>query len=162
MLCPIKVIEVDLSQPVQTVPDLFGYRAVHALIRWGEVPVGWVEVPIENGHCQATTIVNRATEWFGEKILKTQLVQQLNDASPTEPTVYPLVTVAVCTRDRPDDLAICLAGLVKLTASPLEILVIDNAPSDDRSQTLVTQLMAQHPHIRYVREPRPGLDWARK
>jgi O-antigen biosynthesis protein len=40
----------------------------------------------------------------------------------------------------------------------MEVLVVDNAPSDDSTERLVRE---RYPAVRYVREPRPGLDWAR-
>ncbi len=66
------------------------------------------------------------------------------------------VTVAVCTRDRPEDLQRCLAALGHLATKPAEVLVVDNASRDDR-----TRRVAQDLGVRYVREPRAGLDWAR-
>ena len=42
----------------------------------------------------------------------------------------------------------------------LRILVVDNAPSDDRTRRLVSEL-ARTREIDYVTEPRPGLSWAR-
>ena len=41
----------------------------------------------------------------------------------------PLVTVAVCTRDRADDLARCLDALCRLDYPTLDFLVVDNAPA---------------------------------
>jgi glycosyltransferase involved in cell wall biosynthesis len=71
--------------------------------------------------------------------------------------------VAVCTRARPGLLASCLSSVLSLRAdSPVgarhfEILVVDNDPPDDATQRLVEGL----PGVRYVREARPGLDFAR-
>ena len=42
-------------------------------------------------------------------------------------------------------------------SGPPEILVVDNAPSDDRTRDLADRW----PEVRYVREPRPGLNFAR-
>jgi glycosyltransferase involved in cell wall biosynthesis len=67
------------------------------------------------------------------------------------------LTVAVCTRDRPEDLERCLRAVDDLTVDVAEVLVIDNAPPDDRTREVV----ARHPRARYVREPRRGLSWAR-
>ena len=67
------------------------------------------------------------------------------------------MTVAVCTRDRPESLAECLASLEGLKYPALDLLVVDNAPSSDATQRVV----ARHPRLRYICEPRPGLDWAR-
>jgi glycosyltransferase involved in cell wall biosynthesis len=40
----------------------------------------------------------------------------------------------------------------------MEVIVVDNAPSGDETQRLVTK---GYPHFLYYREDRPGLDWAR-
>lgn len=69
------------------------------------------------------------------------------------------VTVAVCTRDRAAQLGTCLESLTALEYPPelLDVLVVDNAPSNERTKEVV----AQYPSVRYVCEPRPGLDRAR-
>lgn len=66
------------------------------------------------------------------------------------------VSVVICTRDRPDDIAVCLASLPMQTRRPDEIVVVDNAPRDDRTRDAALNAGAT-----YVREPRPGLDIAR-
>ena len=80
-------------------------------------------------------------------------------AHPAGAAPLPRVTVAVCSRDRSADLARCLDSLRRLDVHglDLELLVIDNAPSTSATEELVRR----HPEVRYVREPRPGLDWAR-
>jgi O-antigen biosynthesis protein len=69
----------------------------------------------------------------------------------------PRVTVAVCTRDRAEDLRRCLESLARLDYPALDLLVIDNAPATDATERAVRDFAA----ARYVREPRPGLNWAR-
>lgn len=73
---------------------------------------------------------------------------------------WPILTVAVCTRDRAALLVDCLDALQSVDYPPdrLDILVVDNAPSDPSTQ----KLLAERSHsMRYVREDRPGLNWAR-
>jgi len=72
--------------------------------------------------------------------------------------VLPRVTVAVCTRDRVQHLTGCLAAIERLTYPRLDILLVDNAPETDAAERLVTK---EFPDVRYVTEPRPGLDWSR-
>jgi len=72
----------------------------------------------------------------------------------------PRITVAVCTRDRTEDLARLLESLRNQEYPRLAILVVDNAPSDDRTRRLVDGLTSDL-NVRYVTEPRPGLSWAR-
>jgi glycosyltransferase involved in cell wall biosynthesis len=77
--------------------------------------------------------------------------------------LLPSLTVAVCTRDRRADLGRSLNALLRVRASTppgleqFEILVVDNAPSDGGTQRLVSTL----PGVRYAREPKPGLNFAR-
>jgi glycosyltransferase involved in cell wall biosynthesis len=72
----------------------------------------------------------------------------------------PEITVAICTRDRTDDLAKALDSIAAQEYPRLRTLVVDNAPSDDRTRQLVSQL-ARTRDIDYVVEPRKGLSWAR-
>jgi glycosyltransferase involved in cell wall biosynthesis len=66
------------------------------------------------------------------------------------------VSLVICTRDRPQALARCLASLPRQTRQPDEIVVVDNA-----SLTGETQQVCRKAGVRYVREDRPGLDIAR-
>jgi GT2 family glycosyltransferase len=67
------------------------------------------------------------------------------------------VTVAVCTRERPIDLARCLESMRGLLEQPKEILVIDNAPVTEATRDIV----GRFPGVLYHREPRAGLSAAR-
>lgn len=68
----------------------------------------------------------------------------------------PRVSIVVCTRDRPDSLQRCLRALRPLHAAGHEVVVVDNAPSDDRAASAC----AAYPYA-YLREPAPGLNRAR-
>lgn len=68
----------------------------------------------------------------------------------------PPCTVVICTRDRPELLDRCLAALAGLTYPRYDVLVVDNAPSDDRARLVV----ARH-GARYLLEPVIGLSRAR-
>lgn len=66
------------------------------------------------------------------------------------------ICVVICTHDRTDLLGRALRSLV---AQPVdEILVVDNAPSDEGTKELVQK---DFPRVRYVREAVPGLNFAR-
>jgi GT2 family glycosyltransferase len=80
------------------------------------------------------------------------------DLPPEQPPfrAMPDASVAICTRDRTDDLAKCLQGLMAMP-DEVPIMVVDNAPSTEDTCNLV----AQYPKVHYVRENRPGLDVAR-
>jgi GT2 family glycosyltransferase len=72
----------------------------------------------------------------------------------------PEITVAVCTRDRPEELVSVLASLAMQRYERIRILVVDNAPSDGRTERVVSEF-AHGRDVEYVAERRPGLSWAR-
>jgi O-antigen biosynthesis protein len=86
------------------------------------------------------------------------LLRALPFPTPRPPDTLPKVTVAVCTRDRPDDLARCLDALTRLEYPSLDLLVVDNASRSEAPRRAVELL--SHRGLRYVREPRLGLEWA--
>jgi len=76
--------------------------------------------------------------------------------SPEESPPLPPISVVVCTRDRPRSLRVCLASLAQLDYPDYEVVVVDNV-----SRTAETAEIVARTGFRYVREERPGLDWAR-
>lgn len=72
----------------------------------------------------------------------------------------PRITVVVCTRDRPAGLRRTLVGLSTQRYPDLEVLVVDNASATDETRAVVESFEGPMA-TRYVREPRPGLSWAR-
>ncbi|MBD2036604.1 glycosyltransferase [Leptolyngbya sp. FACHB-321] len=172
MLYPIKVVDIELSRPIPTIEGLNGYMGLKGLVRLHGVPLGYVNAPITLGRCTTETLSKLILEHHNWAIicqlLKNGLASshrpedlRLEDLINLPPAEYdgelPLVTVAVCTRDRPEDIKLCLDAILKLDYPNLDILVIDNAPKTESTKNL----MSQYPQARYIREPRPGLDWAR-
>ncbi|NES41971.1 glycosyltransferase, partial [Moorena sp. SIO2C4] len=172
MLYPIKVVDIELSRPLTTLDGLDGYIAVKGLVRFHGAPIGYVQAPITNGYCTAETLSKLILEGHSETIINRLLynglslplgrerlcLEDLFDVSPPEyKGKLPLVTVAVCTRDRTADLALCLDAINQLDYPYLDILVVDNAPTSDDTNKLVET----YTNVRYICEPRPGLDWAR-
>jgi GT2 family glycosyltransferase len=121
--------------------------AVEALLRHEGTPVGWTTLPVVNGRCPPAAIERAITSRPPETAEALRLLP-----------APPQITVAVCTRDRPADLARCLDALERVTYPALDLLVVDNAPRDDATERLV---LSRYPRIRYVRESEPGLDRAR-
>jgi glycosyltransferase involved in cell wall biosynthesis len=72
------------------------------------------------------------------------------------PAIVP-VSVIICTRDRALHLEACLNTLNKLDCLVAEIVVVDNAPVDDSTKNVAEKFEG----VKYVKEPRPGLDIAR-
>ena len=62
--------------------------------------------------------------------------------------------MAICTRERPEDLTRAIQAVVGCGLIPEDILVIDNNPVTTRTREVVERF----PSVRYVREERPGLE----
>ncbi len=68
----------------------------------------------------------------------------------------PFCTVVICTRDRPEYLERCLRSIATLTYPTFDVLVVDNAPTTDK-----TCQVARCNNVRYVVEESLGLSRAR-
>lgn len=170
----IKVLEIELSRPLEELSGLDGYARLHALIRWHSTPVGYIDVPLSNGTCTASALRAAVNHANSHNLLQAMIRRRIDEPVNEKPSLAmndskaalnpaataksPLVTVAVCTRDRAEQLKDCLSSLTKLVYNNIEILVIDNAPETDETKKLVQE---SFPGFRYVLETRPGLDWAR-
>lgn len=155
---PIKVVDIDVGEPLADIGGLAGYVRLQGLVRLHGSPIGYVTVPVRGDVCLAAeisaVILAEHADGLTRELQRRELLRGVDD--PSRET--PLVTVAVCTRDRVDQLSRCLDSLTALDYPSLDLLLIDNAPSHDGAERLVR---ASYPHVRYIREPRPGLDRAR-
>ena len=183
MFQPIKVADMDLGAHAAPLTGLNGYTAARCLVRLHGVPVGSLDLaidadPADANPCAAQAVRAAALEQLAWPLLRQHLIQfvsgapkpgrwRLPDVFAARPAgkeawpctaALPSMTVAVCTRDRPEDLARCLEAIGRQDYPALDVLVVDNAPSSDATERLVRE---RFPKVRYVREPRPGLDWAR-
>lgn len=172
MFRPTKVVDVELSQPLAEIGGLGGYDAIWALVRLHGTPLGYTRLPVEGAYCPAARLGNAILEEHGMTIIhhllgaglataragELRIDDLLRISSPVYSGPWPVVTVAVCTRDRTADLSRCLDALCQLDYPELDLLVVDNAPADDSTRQLVG---TRYPQVRYVCESRPGLDWAR-
>ena len=156
---PVKVLDIDLYSASSDIIVEGPYHSAIALIRWRGVPMGQLRLPVSNQRVSLTSVRQAAREAFGD-LLAGRVIEAIlfgDKASPPDATACTCAcTVIVCTRDRPDDLKRCLDALLLSKPLPAEIIVVDNAPPDDAT----ARVAAGYP-VRYVVEPRQGLNWAR-
>jgi GT2 family glycosyltransferase len=149
---PFVVTEFDLLSPCESIEIPTGAFGLGVLIRHDGDPVGYCIRGVPPGsRVTPEQIVTWAAEDYSPIVLPQATV-------PEGGAGFPSLSVAVCTRNHPDLLERCLRGFSVLEgADGIDILVVDNAPADDRTRAVVAQL----PGVRYFREPVPGLDFAR-
>lgn len=177
---PIWCTELELGQ--QLPPELDApagngtpCRTVRVLLRLHGEPLGYVEQPLSAGSIPTTTLLvhasdavrRRAREHQRDEDIRPEAELDLLALAPASPScpnrVEPAehVTVAICTRDRPEILRRCLDRVVRLEYPRLDILVVDNAPAGDGTHQAVLDFARDDARLRYVREDRPGLSCAR-
>lgn len=155
---PIKVTDIDLSQPIEPIYVDPRYTRMFAVVRWGYRPLGMLML-----HCQAGMRIfsaeqlrHEVTRQFGWQVWEQSVSGTLNQVNSGTARTLPPISVVVCTRDRALSLERCLESLARLDYPDYEVIVIDNCTRDGSTHAAVARS-----GFRYVREDRPGLDWAR-
>lgn len=168
---PTAVVDVDVAAPARRSTGLDGFAEARVLVRFHGVPVTFVTVPVVAGKLDSAALGRALVEQrraCAIPLVRLALasssglghieIQDLLAANSPQAPAGPHVTVAVCTRNRATDLAACLDSLMALDYPLIDWLVVDNDPPDDDTERLVRN---HYPRVRYVRELRRGLDWAR-
>jgi GT2 family glycosyltransferase len=173
------VLDCDVATGIPWIPAPETGTTVHILVRLFTEPLGMLsrtvpgrgiepavlarEIVGELGPELRTRFEDAGLSWTGELPIDGVTPARTPRFLETRERVMrrgPEMIVAVCTRDRADDLVQLLDSLGRQEYERLRILVVDNAPSDDSTRRVVTEFARSH-DIDYVVESRPGLSWAR-
>lgn len=118
-------------------PTLYFYCSCQLEIKFSQIVISWEN---KDGSCF-------------RKILDCLLSPYLKD----DQNYSSNLSLVICTRNRSQQLKKLLDSLSVLSYQPREIIVVDNAPDDEETKSLVQK----YPHIKYVLEAGKGLDNAR-
>ena len=187
---PWKVMQLDLNKDLPDLPVSSEHGGVYLVFWWHGIPLGQLELAAPQLPLSRAQLLEQALEIItpavgahlfaqGFKANLPTLRKYRKPDRPPQPEALlglerPLATLSeqqrgsalqdaeavsiiICTRDRPEQLKGCLAALQELNQKPREIIVVDNAPTTEMTRELV----AQHPDVTYILEPRPGLSVAR-
>ena len=182
---PIRMMEVELGQALPAISSINPdngkrYEKAVVLVRLYTQPIGLVELDYGPDGLSAPVYAQHIWEHLHNEINAhlrkngfaevTTLDANGLPATAVPPTLIarerflanaPAVTVIVPTRERPDTLGPTLETLTKLDYPNYEVLVVDNAPSTSATEDLVKSRFEPTGKIRYLREDRPGVEWAR-
>lgn len=154
---PVAVLEVDFNRLPKTVKGLDGYKQAFCLVKMDGLPVGRIVVEVVEGQISGETLHNAILATSDWSFWQRWLQAWVGWTPDLKPTRRGSIAVAICTRDRHQDLRRCLEGVMQLPDIGQEVIVVDSSSSTD--QTRETAL--SFPKVRYVREEIPGLNRAR-
>jgi glycosyltransferase involved in cell wall biosynthesis len=154
-----RLVEIELTQPLATIALDAEEKGCGIVARWQDRPVGFHMVERAGGETISTEELRVISDReFAPVVLAARIEASL--APPLPPPGKPVLSIAICTRNRAPRLARLLRSLEGLGPEPafaeVEIIVVDNGSTDHTEATV-----RGRDRVRYVHERRAGLDFAR-
>ena len=181
---PALVTQIELSQAlpdIQTRDGSAAYTHAQALVRIHGEPLGIIDLELDGGKVGAETYAPLVWEKFAEGANRhleadgLPCAEALPAAGLSAPQAgaacekaraaalakAPPATVIIATRERAEQLERCLRSFKDIVYPSYELLVVDNNPATDATVELIKRMSAELPNLRYVRDDRRGVSWAR-
>ncbi|MGO8907174.1 MAG: glycosyltransferase [Solirubrobacteraceae bacterium] len=179
----VAMLDVDLADGLQAIPDVDDSGAIWTsalvLVRVFTEPIGVVELAIPAGGVGADDlaraigmelemqvrerIVASGLAWGGSVPIAGLCPAQAPPFLASRERILgqaPSLTVAICTRNRPQELSRALASVARQEYPSLHVVVVDNDPLDERARAVAAEYEPRL-DLTYVVEPRRGVSWAR-
>jgi glycosyltransferase involved in cell wall biosynthesis len=160
---PYRIVEIELSEaPVPFTLDA-GQDGFALIARWKDRLAGYRMASVAPGSQITADLLSQiCAKYFGRQALALEVEGELlHRWSGDGKLAAPSLSIAICTKDRAQRLARLLQSLQRVTRDSrfrsTEIVVIDNASVDSTTRDAV----AAFEGVRYLFEPRAGLDFAR-
>ncbi len=154
-----RVLQVDLSVPLAPISTSERYAALWILVRVGRRPIGWARVrrAVVGKVVMPDMLQSIIAEQLGLAVIDAFRNRQYELPADGDASKLPSMSVVVCTREHPDVLDRQIQSLMRLDYPNYEVIVVDNAPRTNGTR----RVCEKYPRVRYVVEPRKGLDYAR-
>jgi GT2 family glycosyltransferase len=164
------IVDIEVTQPLPTIDLRPGDTGLALLLRQHGKPLDFCMMDLSKQE-QTTRVVQPASLELRIKqrawlcLLAENAREELSPPSSIDRKL-PSLTVAICTKDQPENVQRCLASLQALESQiegqdvAVEILIVDNAPSDSRTREIAQSQRGAF-EVRYTFERKPGLDFAR-
>jgi glycosyltransferase involved in cell wall biosynthesis len=158
------IFDIDVTDPFPEIPLSRFEQGCALLIRRKGKPLEFLlpdVARIAKGRTDSLAQVIAA--YAGKQILENAIQDELQSHVSESVVEFPAVTAVLCTHGRPAYAARCLDSLQRITfplgfsPTKLELLLVDNAPTDNQTRELVKKFSGIH----YICEKKPGLDFAR-
>ena len=173
----IKLDTIELFGEISDFVDIEQkYDYLRLLVKLFEEPLGYIQFKFIAGKVLASEAKKQILNKYGYEIIRrlyrNSLINKRSDDQKEFSfkdgltylnkfyyyNILPFATVAVCTKDRTETLRDTLKSLKQLKYPNFEVIIVDNAPSDNKTKNLIA---SQFSKFKYVLEPRKGLDFAR-
>jgi GT2 family glycosyltransferase len=149
--------DIEITDPEAEIRVAGDESGAGVVVRYRDCPIAFFLMTAAPGVIRDSALRQLLIAEAGTELTAELLSRELNVHIPAGSV--PGVTAAICTHNHPDLTARAIQSLLASASnagSDLDVLVVDNAPSDEK-----TRMVAESLPVRYVREPRPGLDFAR-
>lgn len=182
---PIRLLEIELTKPLPAISALNetsadgehiqSYQQAISLVRLHNRPLGIVKLTFTEHGLQANEYARQIEQTLGAEIAEhlhqdglplAELTAAGLGATTNPPCLQackstlsdpPLVSIIVATRDRTQQLKLCIQSLLALNYSNYEIIIVDSAPSNDATAQFIQQTYQAISQIRYIHAKQPGL-----
>jgi glycosyltransferase involved in cell wall biosynthesis len=168
---PALVRDLELSESLPTLRPVgpYGERAerVWLLVRMYTEPIGSLLLDLPEQGLSPAELAAAVDRAMGPAVR--QRTAAAASAGPVPPYLArrtevlrsaPSLTVVVCTREHPEQLARCLDSLIAQRYPRFRVVVVDNAPTSTDTYEVVRRAAERGP-VDYLAEPQPGLSRAR-
>jgi len=151
------LLQLELSKRLLPVTINDHYEGCRILVRFHRQPLGWVSFrKLTDNMISTDRLEMEIKKQLGWSLVQQSFINLLKKDENVFSTFEP-ISIIVCTRNRTKQLTECLKSLLELEYNnTYEIIIVDNAPDNEDTYDLVKNFP-----LHYVREERPGLDWAR-
>ena len=140
MLSHTKVVDIEISQPLQKFSNLSSYNQLRGIVRFHGLPIGFISAPITFGNCDISDVIHLLMERFGDKIATKAAWQVLSQgegntccaeelfqqfvSGKTENRPESAITMIVCPRQTSQSrLSDFLTALKNIRSMPLEVII---------------------------------------
>ena len=150
------VIDVDLARDMEDAVGLDGHTQAYVLVRFHGTPVGHFWTTVRQGRIAAGALSREGLAAALPALSRRWFERQLH-WSRSRIGRPPSAAIAICTRERPSDLARALRAVTRAAGREHPVFVVDNRPATNAT----AEIVGAHPSVHYVREETPGLNAAR-
>lgn len=152
---PVKVIDLELSEPLKPIWGMEGYEGARLLVRYHGKPVGWTYAVGSNHSFISPERISQAIDNHMSWQCVEAVLGERHEENDHIPNKLPPISVIVCRGPSARSIDDCLARLRALAYPEYEIVLVDYGAHS------LPYSSWSHPEVRYIRAEEANLAVAR-